>query len=269
MLQKYDRIMTVSNFTLPIAGLGTVKFGRNQGVKYPKVFSLPDDNHLKNLLALAHELGIRLLDTAPAYGNSEARLGKLLPPHDNWLISTKIGEHFISGKSHFDFSTKSIQASLQRSLKLLQRNVLDIVLIHSNGNDQQILADTDAVATLQRLKQTGMIRAVGLSGKTALGGIAALQDYDMDIAMITHNPIYQAEQAVIDTAARLDKAILVKKAFASGHLQQLGSDPITHAMQCVFDTRHDKLSVILGTINPTHLQQNAEAIATVLACRHA
>lgn len=265
MLQKYDNEMTIQGMRLPVAGLGTVKFGRNEGVKYPNHFELPDDKQLSNLLALAHELGIRLLDTAPAYGTSEARLGKLLPNHHDWLISTKVGETFQQGQSQFDFSANAIQASIQHSLKRLQRQHLDVVLIHSDGNDEYILRQTDAVKTLQQLKQAGTIRAIGFSGKTASGGIAALQEYNMDIAMVTHNPTYQAEKAVIDTATELQKAIFIKKAFASGHLQQLGNDPIRQTMTCIFANSHANLSVILGTINPAHLQQNAATIVTVLA----
>ena len=59
-------------------GLGTVKFGRNRGVKYPRTFELPTDRAILNLLETAWESGINLLDTAPAYGASEERLGRLL-----------------------------------------------------------------------------------------------------------------------------------------------------------------------------------------------
>jgi aryl-alcohol dehydrogenase-like predicted oxidoreductase len=45
------------------------------------------------------------LDTAPAYGNSEERLGKLLKDdRKQWLICSKVGEEFIEGESSFDFS---------------------------------------------------------------------------------------------------------------------------------------------------------------------
>ena len=47
-------------------GLGTVKFGRNAGVKYPRPFDLPSDQQALTLLETAWELGINLLDTAPA-----------------------------------------------------------------------------------------------------------------------------------------------------------------------------------------------------------
>ena len=61
-----------------VLGLGTVKFGRDQGLKYPRGFTIPDDRAVRALLDLARDLGINLLDTAPAYGDSEARLGRLL-----------------------------------------------------------------------------------------------------------------------------------------------------------------------------------------------
>ncbi len=68
-------------------GLGTVKFGRNEQVKYPRAFQLPDDRQIRALLELAIDLGINLLDTAPAYGSSMERLGKLLPgPRERWVI---------------------------------------------------------------------------------------------------------------------------------------------------------------------------------------
>jgi aryl-alcohol dehydrogenase-like predicted oxidoreductase len=52
-------------------GLGTVKFGRNQQVKYPSQFDLPSDDEIMTLLEIAQELGINFIDTAPAYGISE------------------------------------------------------------------------------------------------------------------------------------------------------------------------------------------------------
>ena len=58
--------------------LGTVKFGRNEGVRYPQPFELPSDAQLDTLIGCAAELGVNLLDTAPAYGHSETRLGRLL-----------------------------------------------------------------------------------------------------------------------------------------------------------------------------------------------
>ncbi len=252
-------------FKLPPTGLGTVKWGRNQGVKYPHAFALPNDKTLRELLTQAKELGINLLDTAPAYGSSESRLGQLLRHRHDWLIASKVGETFVNGQSVFDFSAPAVRASVHRSLKRLRCEYLDIVLIHSDGNDMEILQNGETVEALCRLRQAGVIRAIGLSGKTVAGGQAALRDYDLDIAMITYNPLARAESAVIDTARQLGKGILVKKAFASGQLAIQGEQSIQRSMDVIFTQRYAALSVILGTINPVHLRDNALAIERAIA----
>ena len=102
-------------------GLGTVKFGRNEGVKYPQGFTIPDEAALADLLVLTKDLGINMLDTAPAYGTSEERLGRLLKgQRQDWVIVGKAGEDFVNGESHFDFTPEGIVASGERSLKRLQ-----------------------------------------------------------------------------------------------------------------------------------------------------
>ncbi len=265
MLSPFYRQIT--NLTLSPIGLGTVKLGRNSGVKYPDAFTLPDDGVVSNLLAQAHELGINVLDTAPAYGCSEQRLGQLLKNRHDWIISSKVGEQFRNAQSSFDFSAKAVRASIQRSLTYLRTDYLDIVLIHSDGNDLDILTRYDTVNTLKQLQKQGFIRHIGLSGKTAEGGIAALRQYNMDFAMITYNPIQQAEQAVIEAAKHLHKGILVKKAFVSGHLDQLGDNPIQTTMDFIFS--EPITSVIVGTINPAHLQQNVQAAVSALSANEA
>ena len=42
-------------------GLGTVKFGRNQGVKYPQSFQLPDAARVREVLALCRDAGMESL----------------------------------------------------------------------------------------------------------------------------------------------------------------------------------------------------------------
>ena len=105
-----------TNIEVSCLGLGTVKFGRNQNVKYPENFDLPNDKKISELVKSAEELGFNLLDTAPAYGSSEKRIGDLFQQQKisrhNWVISTKVGEEFENGKSKFDFSATNTELSL-------------------------------------------------------------------------------------------------------------------------------------------------------------
>ena len=245
-------------------GLGTVKLGRDQGVKYPSGFTIPDDYEAKLLLAQARDLGINLIDTAPAYGTSEERLGPLLKgQRKDWVIVSKVGEEFANGQSRHDFSAEHTRFSIERSLKRLETDVIDMVLVHSDGNDLAILEQSDVYPTLLRLKEEGKIRAFGLSGKTLEGGLLALKEGDC--AMITLNLNEQAERPVAEYAHAHNKAILVKKALASGHICLTpGTDPVQASFDALFKTPGVN-SAIVGTINPVHLAHNVQCAIRALS----
>lgn len=240
-------------------GLGTVKFGRNQAVKYPQAFEIPDDASLLALLEQARALGINLLDTAPAYGESEARLGRLLRKHEDWVICSKVGERFVDGTSFYDFSPASIEASLHASLRRLQRDYLDIVLLHANNNDRAMLEEDRALETLLRCRERGLVRAVGVSGKTPAVSMAALAE--ADVMMLTLNPQQQDDLPVIEAAAQRGVGILIKKALGSGHLCAQYS--VEELIAWLF--RHPVDCWVCGTLNPEHLRRNASAVARALA----
>lgn len=243
-------------------GFGTVKLGRDKQVKYPQGFRIPDDRAASALLNLARSLGINLLDTAPAYGTSEERLGTLLKgQRQDWVICSKVGEEFVNGESLFNFSPEYVRSSIERSLKRLNTDYIDMVLVHSSGDDVNIIQQYGSLEVLAELKKEGLIRATGMSTKTVEGGILALQR--SDIAMVTYNLNEQGEKPVLDYAAEHDKGILIKKALASGHVCLDGEDPVEKSMELVFS--HPAVaSAIIGTINPKHLRENVEACGRVL-----
>ena len=243
-------------------GLGTVKLGRDQAVKYPDSFTIPDDRSAASLLARARDLGINLIDTAPAYGNSEERLGKLLAgQRGDWLICSKVGEEFEGGQSHFDFSPEHTRQSVQRSLRRLNTAVIDIVLVHSDGNDLHIIQEMGTLQALEQLKQEGLIRAFGMSTKTVEGGLTAAAV--SDVVMLTYNLDSREELPVLDACASLGVGALIKKALASGHLARQYQDPVQASMDLVF--AHPATSAaIVGIITPAHLQANVDAVRRVV-----
>lgn len=245
-------------------GLGTVKFGRNEGVKYPEKFDIPDEDTLADLLALAQDLGINMLDTAPAYGTSEERLGRLLKNRrQDWVIVGKVGEEFENGQSSFYFTPAHFEKSLMRTLKRLDTDYLDVLLIHSDGNDLGILSDESLIRAMEDFKARGLVRAIGASTKTVDGGLKTLEL--TDVVMATYNQTYMDERPVLDYAAQHGQGLLLKKALSSGHLvNENGENALQNAMNFIFG--HPGVSgVIIGTINPAHLQQNVEAASKALA----
>ena len=201
--------------TLSRLGFGSFKIGRNEGIKYPSAYPLPSDAEVSDLLNGVLDLGCNLIDTAPAYGLSEERIGRSISHRRHeFLLSTKVGETFESGQSIHDYSESSIRASIDRSRLRLKSDYLDFVFIHSNGDDRGILTETAAVAVLQDLRSQGIIRAIGLSGKTIDGARLAMEW--ADALMIEYNLGDQSHADVLSSAAALGITVLIKKGLGSG-----------------------------------------------------
>jgi len=82
--------------------------------------------------------------------------------------------------------------------------------------------------------------------------------------MVTFNLNEQAERPVLDYAAQHGKAILVKKALASGHACLApGVDPVRASFELLF-AHPGVSSAIVGTINPLHLAHNVATVARIL-----
>ncbi len=237
-------------------GLGTVKFGRNTGVKYPSRFAIPRFEALESLLEKAKSLGINYLDTAPAYGTSEQTLGELLDGNkDGWVISTKVGEYFTNDESHYDFSREATLKSISASLEKLKLDKLDLVFVHSNGEDRRVIEDTEVLPTLIDLRAQGIIKAIGFSGKTVEGSKLALDV--CDVFMVALNEHDTSQTALIDLCSKHNKGVVIKKALASGHATNPDT-ALRYAHQYPGVT-----STIVGTISEHHLEQNVEAITNV------
>ena len=289
-----ERALGRSSISVPPIGLGTVKLGRLAGLKYPAAqvpTALPDDEHVLQLLREAAKLGVTLIDTAPAYGQSEQRLGELLyrvQPRQRWVLCSKVGEEFApsggdSGEetSTYDFTPKTIVASINRSLQRLQTDYLDIALLHFSSavDDKVILQKAEAYDTLAMLKAQGKIRAIGASTSSLAGGIIAAQR--CEVAMLTLNPSERRDLTAIVEARTTGCGVLIKKALGSGHVAStpdascappqtptqtpaqspssssghpISSDPIQTALRAVLE-EPSVSSVIVGTLNPKHLTQ--------------
>ena len=252
------RALGSTGIDVSVLGLGTVKIGRNQQVKYPTGFELPDDDSVVELFELARSLGINFIDTAPAYGSSEQRLGELLPDRHDWVIVTKVGEIFENGKSRFDFSYDYTVASIEQSLRKLRRDVLDVVLVHSDGNDMDIINREPVFDALESVKNKGLIKAYGMSSKTVEGGSWVVQH--CDVVMATANLEYDDERPVLELAEKLHKGVIIKKGLQSGHADSAsGGTGVEAAFRHILG-QPGVSSMIVGTINKQHLRDNVAIV---------
>ncbi|MBI5756917.1 MAG: aldo/keto reductase [Planctomycetales bacterium] len=234
-------------------GYGAFKIGRNEGIKYPTKYELPSDDKVARLLNGVLDLGITHIDTAPAYGLSEERIGQAIGHRrGSFTLSTKVGETFENSRSRFDFSRDGIRASVERSLKRLRTDVIDVLFIHSDGDDLRILNETDAVTTLLDVKQAGLVRSVGMSGKAVAGATAALAW--ADVVMVEYHLHDRSHEPVIAEAASRGVGVIVKKGLGSGHLAA------AEAISFVLDNPHVS-SMVVGSLNLEHLRANVATIS--------
>ena len=240
-----------SDLTVSPLGYGAFKIGRNEGIKYPSAYDLPEEPAAGRLLNTVLDLGINYLDTAPAYGLSEERIGRALAGRrGEYVLSTKVGETFEAGRSTYDFSSGAVRASVQRSLRHLRTDAVDLVFIHSGGNDLAILEQTDAVPTLQSLRSGGLVRAIGFSARSVEGARAALAW--ADAIMVEYHLDDPSQAPVIAEAAAADVGVVVKKGLAAGRLDPAG------AVRFVLGTPGVG-SLVVGSLDINHLRENVRA----------
>jgi aryl-alcohol dehydrogenase-like predicted oxidoreductase len=252
------RALGKTGIRVSLLGLGTVAFGRTEGLKYAVAPTLPSTRDLSELLAIARDAGVNLIDTAPAYGTSEQRLGELLTGQRNdWVLCTKVGESFEAGTSRWDFSPEHTRRSVHQSLQRLATDHLDVVLVHSNGDDDAIIRNFGTLQMLAQLKQEGLLRAFGLSHKTVAGGLLAIESCDVVMTTLSAGDTEQLQ--VIERARSLGCGVLVKKPLDSGRAAQDDAARI-RALHYVASIAGVS-SVVIGTTNPAHLLANAAALA--------
>ena len=127
----------------------------------------------------ALDAGIRVFDTARAYGESERRLGAALAAHPDAEVITKGGMARPGGQWRADGRAATLRRDCEESLRVLARPI-DLYLVHAP--DPRVAWAT-TVRALARLAGDGLVRAVGVSNVTlpqldealALAPIAAVE----------------------------------------------------------------------------------------------
>ena len=146
----------------------------------------------KQAVHQAIDLGINFFDTAPAYANSEEVLGKIIADIKAPLIlSTKLGGR----PQPFDpRNPRQLKESVQESLRLLHRQVIDVLFVHEPDRPLQYdwWSDPEAVYgpvidVLDDLKRAGTIRFTGLGGTTCAELAHCIRSNRFDVVLTAFN----------------------------------------------------------------------------------
>src|SRR5256712_3138733 len=124
-----------------------------------------DEAEAVKTIRTALDLGITLIDTAPAYGfgRSEELVGRAIAEHgerERVLIATKAGLECRAGQVYRNASAERIRAEVKESLRRLRTDYIDIYQVHW---PDPLVAVGEPAAAFRELFEQGAIRAIGVS----------------------------------------------------------------------------------------------------------
>jgi D-threo-aldose 1-dehydrogenase len=272
-----------------------------------------DDESARKLLDAAWDAGIRYYDTAPHYGLglSERRLGEMLQrrPREEFVVSTKVGRLLVPDpdgaarrdddifevpadhRRVWDFSEAGLRRSLEDSLGRLGLDHVDVLYLHDverSGKDVAEVVDS-GVAALARLREEGLVRAIGVGTADLVAVERAVRTDAIDLVMLPgrYTLLEAPGKDVVALCQERGVDIVNVAVFNSGLLatpepseashyeyrevppdklrraqdlartcRELGVDLPTAALQ--FSARHPAVvSVVVGADTPEQIRQNA------------
>jgi len=133
-----------------------------------------DSKRTAEVLNTLLDAGMNLVDTAACYPNSEQLIGEAVRHRrDEFVLVSKCG-HQVGNLSGAEWSPRLIGESVDRSLRQLRTDWIDVMLLHSC--EESVLRQGDAVDALIRARESGKIRFVGYSGDNHDATYAATLD---------------------------------------------------------------------------------------------
>jgi aryl-alcohol dehydrogenase-like predicted oxidoreductase len=202
--------------------LGTMTFGQGEHFGFQSTI---DEKKASELVDNAIDNGINFFDTADGYGNgqSEIILGKVLnKKRKDVLITTKLS--FRTGEQAFNagVNSKHIIEQCHNSLKNLQTDYIDVLLLH---NDDPITPIDETLKALENLVQQGKVRYIGFSNYQAWKAAAMTQrqkdlHYSPFVASQMHYSILnrEVEREIIPMSLHYGIGMMVWSPLSSGFL---------------------------------------------------
>ena len=235
-------------------------------------------NQIESLLDSLLDLGITFIDTADCYTRSEELIGRYLGNRSGeFVIATKCG-CITDGDEEEAYSRAVIERSIDRSLKRMGLECLDLVFLHTCS--AEILRAGEAADALLRARDAGKVRYIGYSGDDE-DAMQAISLGIFDALQVTFNILNQnALDEVLPAAEEAGMGGVAKRPIANARLLPKDSphyhagpywDPVRSLLtdegawddplECSlrFTLSHPVItSAIIGTTDPVHARENAK-----------
>ena len=237
--------------------------------------------NIGNVLNSALDAGINVIDTAECYEGGEESIGNAISKwRDEFFLFTKCGHP--RGIGSADWSASSILESIERSLRRLQTDRIDLIQLH--GCSEAVLKKGEAISALEKARERGWVRYLGYSGD----GHPARFAVECDAFDALQTSINIADQEAVSQIAPLTRArnigLIAKRplanfAWKTGHkpinsyhhqyyerLRKLNFDFLRNDEGSIAIALRFVLSVpgvhtaIVGTTKPERCQENARLL---------
>jgi len=167
---------------------------------------------VSELLNSALDAGLNVIDTAECYRDSEELIGAAVSHRrDAYHLFTKCGHN--TGFDLPDWDPAMLEQSIERSLKRLRTDRLDLVQLHSCS--EALLDQGDVIAVLQRARDAGKTRFIGYSGDRN-DAAYAVDSGVFDTLQISINIADQQPlESILPAAAARNMGVIAKRPIAN------------------------------------------------------
>ena len=166
------------------------------------------------------EYGVNHIDTAPAYGDSEKRVGRWMPAHrDLFFLATKTRQRTYA----------QAKVELHRSLERLRVDQVDLIQMHALYHPDEwdtAMADDGALQALIEAREEGLVRFIGVTGHgwtIAAMHRRSLERFGFDSVLLPYTPSMQQNERysrefewLLSTCRERGVAVQTIKAVARG-----------------------------------------------------
>lgn len=274
------RALGSTGFSTSFIGFGGLEIGRDWGLGGEIERRRPDEEEAKAVLEGVLELGINLIDTASAYHKSEERIGKFLwARRDKFFLATKCGEHNSEPSTYYDFSYDAVRGSIDRSLKLLRTEQIDLMQIHFGPDPWSVLEKGETIRAMKEAKEEGKISFLGASPPLELLD-ACIESGAFDCLQIAINLLDRRAEPAVEKCKEKGIGVLVRSGFAMGRLtprvrEHFEENPKVETLLDLLAGDLNKLSalalgylhslagvstVLVGTKNLAHLREHISSL---------
>ncbi len=224
-------------------GLGSVQFGLDYGIANAAGRTPPGE--VTAILRLASEHGIRVLDTATSYGDSEAVLGRVLPPDQPFRIVSKTRYFRLPAIAEDDATT--LQADFRASLERLGVERLYGLLLH-HCDDLFVPGGERLLAAMAALKDSGLVEKIGVTVYERRQIETVLTGFAIDLVQLPIN-VFDQRLTADDLLASIKRAgveIHARSAFLQG-LLLMSPEEIPDYFEPIRPLMHDYRAAIAAS----------------------